>query len=201
MIRTLPTLLTPLNYLRAKNAHKFAWDWTIPAIVAILGVACLLLLPRPIVVLGDRGLIYWVNELLQVLIGFYIAALAAIASFDRTSLDQQIEGEGVTLKVIRDGGPIDRSLTRRAFLSLMFGYLALVAITLYCTGLVVSLLDTNIKLIQPGVLFYLRLLFVFCYGFLFAQMLSITLVALFYLSDRIHRQTPTPLPPQDVKPD
>jgi hypothetical protein len=28
----------------------------------------------------------------------------------------------------------------------------------------------------------------------------VTLVALFYLSDRIHRQTPTPLPPEDIPP-
>lgn len=199
MIRTLQTLLTPLNYLRAKNPHKFTWDWTIPAIAAILGVACLVLLPRSISVLGERGLVYWVNELLQVLIGFYIAALAAIASFDRVSLDQLIEGDGVTIRVQGAEGPYDKPLTRRAFISLMFGYLSLLAIALYCIGLVTSLLESNIKLIVPDVLYVLRAIFVLAYGFLFAQMLSITLVALFYLSDRIHRQTPTALPPEDVK--
>ena len=200
MIATLKTLLSPLTYLKAKNSHKFVWDWIIPALFAVLGVLLLLVLPKPLSVLGERGLVYWVNELLQVLIGFYIAALAAVASFDRAALDQLIEGDGVTLKVVRDGSPVDRSLTRRAFISLMFSYLSLLAITLYCMGVAISLLEGNIKLILPAALFYLRLGFVFIYAFLFAQMLSITLVALFYLGDRIHRQTPTPLPPQDIPP-
>jgi hypothetical protein len=168
--------------------------------VAIAGTVCVLVLPLPIAVLGDRGMVYWVNELLQVLIGFYIAALAAVASFDRASLDQLIEGEGVTLEVVRDGAPAHRPLTRRAFISLMFGYLSLLAIALYCAGRVVSLLADNIGLIAPMVRWYLRIAFVFVYVFFFAQMLSVTLVALFYLSDRIHRQTPTPLPPEDIPP-
>lgn len=122
-MKTLRTLLSPLNYLKAKNSHKFTWDWTIPGCVAVLGVMVMLILPRPVPILGGSGLVYWVNELLQVLIGFYIAALAAVASFDRASLDQKIEGEGVTLRVLRQGDLVDRSLTRRAFISLMFGYL------------------------------------------------------------------------------
>jgi hypothetical protein len=77
----------------------------------------------------------------------------------------------------------------------------LLAISLYCIGLVVSLLDANIRLLPPNVLLYLRTAFVFVYVFFFAQMMSITLVALFYLSDRIHRQTPTPLPPEDIPSD
>lgn len=200
MISTLGTLLSPLKYLRARNGHKFAWDWTIPAIVAVLGTVCLFVLPEPIAILGDKGFVYWVNELLKLLVGFYIASLAAVASFDRASLDQMIEGEGVMLKVLRNGEYVDRPLTRRAFISLMFGYLSLLAIALYCTGLLVSLLGGNIRLISPNALMYLRAAFVLIYGFFFAQMLSITLAALFYLSDRIHRQTPTPLPPEDIPP-
>jgi len=195
---TLGTLLAPTKYLRAKNDHKFAWDWTIPAVVAVIGTLCILALPKPIAVLGDKGLVHWVNELLQILIGFYIASLAAVASFDRASLDQPIEGQGVKLRSLRNGEYVERSLSRRAFISLMFGYLSLLAIALYCLGLTVSLLVENIKLINPNVLFYLRGAFVLVYGFFFVQMLTVTLVALFYLSDRIHRQTPTPLPPEDL---
>src|ERR1700754_3223786 len=108
MISTIGTLLSPLKYLKAKNRHKFVWDWIIPAIIAICGTACLFLLPKPIAVLGDRGLVYWVNELLKLLVGFYIASLAAVSSFDRASLDQNIEGEGVVLKILRNGEYVDR---------------------------------------------------------------------------------------------
>lgn len=200
MIETLSTLFSPLRYLKAKNDHKFAWDWTVPTVVAVLTVIFLYLLPKPVAILGDRGLIYWVNELLQILVGFYIASLAAVASFDRPSLDQPIEGDGVKLKVWRAGDLIERSLSRRAFISLMFGYLSLLSMALYCAGVLVSLLEENIRLINPLTLSYVRAVFVFIYSFFFAQMLSITLVSLFYLSDRIHRQTPSPLPPEDVPP-
>jgi hypothetical protein len=196
---TLRTLFAPLKYLRAKNDHKFVWDWVLPAIVAVAATLCLFVLPRPVSILGEKGLVHWVNELLQVLIGFYIAALAAIASFDRPSLDQPIEGEGVTLKVLQEDGYKPKQLNRRAFLSLLFGYLSLLAIFLYVLGLGVSLLSDNIRLISPQLLPYLRGVFVLAYGFFFTQMLSVTMVALFYLSDRIHRQTPTPLPAQDVE--
>jgi hypothetical protein len=166
--------------------------------MAFIGTLCVWLLPEPVAILGDKGLVYWVNGLLQMLVGFYIAALAAISSFDRASLDQQIEGDGVKLRVWRGGELVDRSLTRRAFISLMFGYLAWLAIALYCVGLVVSVLHENIALLVPQLLSSLRLVFVLVYGFFFSQMLCITLIALFYLSDRIHRQTPTALPPEDI---
>jgi hypothetical protein len=82
----------------------------------------------------------------------------------------------------------------------MFGYLAFLSIALYCAGLVVMLLAENIKLINASFLIYLRAAFVVIYDFFFAQMLSVTLVSLFYLGDRIHRQTPTALPPEDIPP-
>lgn len=190
---TIRTLLAPLNYLRSRNSQKFIWDWTLPATATLIAVVVLLVLPKPVSVLGDRGLIYWINELLQILIGFYIAALAAISSFGRAALDQVIEGEGVVLKM-SDGER--KSLTRRAFLSLMFGYLSLLAIGLYCVGLVVVLLTENIRLIPREILDGFRLVFVAGYIFAFVQMMAVTLIALFYLSDRIHRQTPVALPPE-----
>lgn len=196
-MNTLRTLFAPLSYLRARNSQKLIWDWPLPALAAVILTVLLLVLPKPIPILAERGLIYWVNELLQILVGFYIAALAAVSSFGRASLDQIIEGDGVLLAT-RDEERKDKRLTRRAFLSLMFGYLSFLAIFLYCTGLVVSLLADNIHLVDTAVLSWLRPIFVFVYGFLFAQMLAITLVALFYLSDRINRQTPTALPPIDL---
>lgn len=199
-MNTLNTLFAPLKYLRARNRHKLVWDWIIPSLLATGGVLCLLLLPKPIAILGEHGLVYWVNELLQVLIGFYIAALAAIASFDRDALDQKIEGDGVFLLDSSDDGEERTFLTRRAFLSLMFGYLSLLSIVLYCVGLAASLLHSNIQLIDSDVIPWLRGIFLFAYGLFFAQMLTITLVALFYLADRIHRRTPTALPPEDVNP-
>lgn len=196
MILVLRTLLSPLKYLKARNPQKEVWDWFLPLIIAAFAVLAVFLMPKPVVVLGDKGLVYWVNELLKILVGFYIAALAAIASFDRPSLDQVIEGDGVTLDDRGDMPP--RQLTRRQFLSLMFGYLSLLALFLYCTGLGVSLLSENIKLLPVDWLRWLRLIFVFGYSLLFGQLLTVTLMTMYYLSDRVHRQTPTPLPPEDV---
>lgn len=196
----LRILFAPINYLRARNSHKWRWDWPIPALIAAALLGAYELLPVPFAFLGDGGLVAGINELLQLLVGFYIASLAAIASFDRVSLDQPIEGGGVLLRVVRGGETIDRSLTRRTFLSYMFGYLSLLSILLYCGGLLTNLLAPNAAYVWPEVVGVLRIVFASTYLFFVSQLMTITLVAIYYLCDRIHRQTPIALPPEKLNP-
>lgn len=191
------TLFAPLKYLRAKNRLKVVWDWYIPILASAAITLLVLFVPASVPIVRDKGLIYWVNELLQVLVGFYIAALAAVASFDRPSLDQLIEGEGVSLNIHSGGESHVKKLTRRRFVSLMLGYLSVLAIFLYCLGVGVNLFLAGISLIPRPTLDCLRAVFVFLYIFLFSQMLCITLIVIYYLSDRMHRQTPAPLPSED----
>ncbi|MDY4296846.1 MULTISPECIES: hypothetical protein [unclassified Xanthomonas] len=135
--------------------------------------------------------------MLQVLVGFYIAALAAVASLHSRALDQKIKADPVYLVVAGE----DKKLSRRQFLSLMFGYLSFLSIMLYSSGLLGQILAPNFKgWVSEGVLQWVRMGFIFCYVFLLMQMVFVTLVTLYYLSDRMHWQDPEAMPPEPIRP-
>lgn len=203
-MQALTTLLTPLKYLRVSNSHKLAWDLWIPLAAAAVFTALVGLLPVQPALLGERGLVHGVNELLKMLVGFYIASLAAVSSFNNEALDQQVSGEGVTLYIKGEG---TQKLTRRRFLSLLFGYLSFLAIVLYLGGVLAQLAAPSLeKLAELRYIDKARLLAIWCYLALVWQLICITMVGLYYLSDRIHRRTPSKLSPEpreasDKKPD
>ncbi|QDS20757.1 hypothetical protein [Xanthomonas citri] len=187
----LTLLFSPLRYLSAKNPTKKWWDWWIPILLAGTLVLASTYLPKPLALFGDKGLIDGVNELLQVLVGFYIASLAAVASLNSESLNQKVSQQPVHLVV----GDELRSLTRRQLLSLMFSYLSFSSIALYTTGLLANLLLPNIKTaISKDYAWIAKTAFTGAYGFALSQMICITLITLYYLGERIHWQTPTALP-------
>ncbi|MGK9996690.1 hypothetical protein O6197_24780, partial [Salmonella enterica subsp. enterica] len=79
-----------------------------------------------------NGLLLQVNGLLQVLIGFYIAALAAVSTFSSSSIDEVMAGVPPTLVEKFRGQKLTVELTRRRFVCYLFGYLALVSFMLFC---------------------------------------------------------------------
>jgi hypothetical protein len=93
-------------------------------------------------------------------------------------------------------------LSRRRFLSLMFGYLSFVSLFLYLGGGIANLFADSFKALLP--LYWhpaARWIFVFLYIFLLANLLITTLLGLFYMSDRIHRHDPvlqSGTPPENV---
>lgn len=172
-------LLAPLKYLRTKNDIKRHWDWTIPALVTVLGVLLLTQPSKPLNVFGEKGLISGVNQLLQVLVGFYIAALAAVASLNNQSLDAPVANTPVTLGT--------KSLTRRQLLSLMFSYMTLLSITIYACGLGAMLVALPLRNAMPEVAVpWARGFFAAFFVLFLTQLACITLVTLYYLGDRIH---------------
>ncbi|EKF9782201.1 hypothetical protein RV096_003428, partial [Vibrio cholerae] len=72
---------------------------------------------------GKSGLVQLVNGLLQVLIGFFVASLAAVATFQRPGMDENMRGKAPTLQ--------GKGVTRRQYLCYMFGYLAFMSIAVY----------------------------------------------------------------------
>ena len=69
-----------------------------------------------------------------ILIGFYIAALAAVSSFRNDTLDRELSGRPVKLVNARQGKKKEEILTRRRFLAVLFGYCAVLSICLYIAG-------------------------------------------------------------------
>ena len=129
---------------------------------------------------GDDGLIRSINQLLSILVAFYIASLAAIATFKNDVLDSKFAGEPVKLTVKRSGKKETEELTRRKFLCCLFAYCAFVAMAVFCVGELAILLKNNVKAVIQNdlILEILKLGFLFCYAFALSNLLSTTLLGL-----------------------
>lgn len=121
------------------------------------------------------------TSFLQTLPGFYIAALAAIVSFNNPKLDE----------LDFDDCPIDcneYNMTFRRFLTNTFAYLAWISIFLILDCLVIKYIFESIKLDIIDSYFYIVYAVLLTpLMFFVSQLFSITAMSLFYLGDRIHR--------------
>ncbi|WP_145586660.1 hypothetical protein [Yersinia kristensenii] len=185
-------LLAPLNYLRIKHTEKRRYDFLYPLIGAVVVTLCYWLMSHPFSIFGKAGLVTQVNGLLQVLIGFYIAALAAIATFSNPTIDQLMAGDPPTIKERFRGRLVEVELIRRRFLCYLFGYLALVSFIVFSFGVSVSLISENLlNFIQnsglSNFMILFKISFVFVYTFVLFNVVTTTLLGLYYLAIRIHQ--------------
>ncbi|WP_297796521.1 hypothetical protein [uncultured Marinobacter sp.] len=188
MVPGLRQLFTPLAYLRIRNPIKPWFDWYIPLVITALVFTLLMLLPGRVNLFGETGLVAHVTQLLQMLIGFYIAALAAVATFPSKVLDQPFAGDPVQIRVERKGQRKLIPINRRRFLSYLFGYLAFLSLFLFLIGMSISVLHNNLASLLPKqMITWTKPGFTFVYIFLISNLMVTTLLGLHYLTDRIHR--------------
>lgn len=187
-------LFSPLNYLRIKHDEKKWYDFRVPALGATISMAVYYFCHAHIPLVGDGGLIVQVNGLLQVLIGFYIAALAAVSTFSNSTIDEVMAGDPPTIVEKFRGTKLKVELTRRRFVCFLFGYLALVSFILFSVGLVSILLGKMISLwiIEVGsieVLWIVKTIFVWFYSLVLINVITTTLLGLYFLSVRFHQSS------------
>lgn len=189
IIPGLRQLFSPLNYLRMYGNNVKSWyDWKIPMLFTFLSILPMVVFEWSPEVFSEKGLVSQGTELLKMLIGFYIASLAAVSTFPSSVMDQKIAGKGLTLDVKRQGRKLTIPLSRRRMLSYLFGYLSFISILVFIAGVICILLADDIKRIFPFYLHeYIKLLGVSMYLFLFYNILVTTLLGLHYLTERIHR--------------
>lgn len=189
-------LFTPLTYLRIRNPVKRWFDLYIPLIITVFVFVLLAFLPGKVNLFGDSGLVAHVTQLLQMLIGFYIAALAAVATFPSEVLDQGFSGDPVEVEVERRGQKKTIPINRRRFLSYLFGYLAFESLFLFLVGMSISVLHDNLAtMLDNTAIAVLKPIFTFVYLFLISNLMITTLLGLHYLTDRIHRPPDGSVPP------
>ncbi|MCW9731944.1 hypothetical protein L5B97_00310 [Avibacterium sp. 20-15] len=172
-------LFAPLNYLRLFHIEKVFFDIVLPIIFSVFFVYINSLLPTPITILGKNGLISIVNNITQILSGFYIAALAAIATASLPRLDDPLKGRPV--KMLGN----NRQITRRLFLTYLFGYLSFISLLIYALGGLAQINQANIKLLDNTIKEYLSL----GYIFLLHNLAFVTLLGLYFMiEDNINRK-------------
>lgn len=197
-------LLRPFNFLTITHPTRkpLMVNWVIPAIVAAVAVGASLAAPNAIDVFGANGLLSRFLGFVQSLPGFYIAALAAIATFNNRDMLKIMPGTPPIGTVVHNGFAERVPMTRRRFLSSMFAYLTALSIGLTLAAIAFVTIADPVKAITPeSARQWIKLAVVYAYLLLVCQMVTITLWGLYYLGDRLH--TPDaidPTPPDSQAP-
>ncbi|WP_238925026.1 hypothetical protein [Achromobacter insuavis] len=191
-------LTRPFGYIFIQHRVKKVVDWYLPALLATIAVAVLFPFRGIVNIWGEQGLVVNVQAFVQSLPGFYIAALAAIATFgQKGTLDTLMPEPTPTIETRFGGAWVVMGLTRRRFLCLLFAYLTALSVCLTVFSLFVRAV-VGVKQMMPHFLgeatFYAM---TYAYLIFFFQMVVTTLWGLYYLSDRIHQ----PDPHEPVDPD
>lgn len=176
-------LTRPFAYLQVKHEDKKLYDWVIPTMLSAASLVFLYFFSDLNRVAGSDGLLASLAGFIGNLPGFFIAALAAIATFNRKDIDQLVSGVPPQVKVLQGNHLIEIPLTRRRFLCLLFAFLTAesITLTLYAHfGLAASPPFTG-EAAVIAIWCYIAI-----YLFLLWQMIVATLFGLYYLGDRLH---------------
>lgn len=131
------------------------------------------------------------NQLVSLLAAFFLAALAAVSTFHHENLDKPLVGNSVTLYHAHFQSEPEQ-LTRRRFLSLIFGYLSAASFAFFGFQTASPAIEKTLGSL-PCISNPIFECFEYFYGyaffmtFLFFQIVSVTFLALHYLSERMSR--------------
>lgn len=185
--QTILRLFRPLSYLRVKQKAKWIYDFGLPILLSGLSTVAYYNIPLRPPLFGATGIVTMISEILKFLSPFFIAALAAIATFDGPTITTPMKGVIPTLMVKMKGVYLEQPLSRRQFLCLVFGYLSLQSLFLYFLGYVSWICAINITShLAAQTHDFLKLGFVFVYLAFFYNVVTTTMLGLFYLAYRLH---------------
>lgn len=176
-------LMRPFAYLIIKHPDKKIYDWLIPGFFSLVSTFLIYQYVGVESAFSDNGIIDRIVGLVANLPGFFIAALAAVATFNKPTIDEVMGAEPPKIKVRRNQKYEPVGLTRRWYLCLLFSFLTaeslvivVVASVLIGGGLMSS--PSNYAIFNVGAMFILSLAF--------WQLIFSTFFGLFYLGDKLH---------------
>ena len=118
-------LCRPLAFVRIKHRHMAIYTRLLPMGFAGMGILVFCLLPIRPQLFGANGLVATILSVMGNLPGFFIAALAAVATFNRDSMDHELPDDAAPKLWMMNGlQGEDVKLTRRVFLCHVFAYLS-----------------------------------------------------------------------------
>lgn len=172
-------LFTALGYFRIRLKGKVFFDLLFPMLFAIAVTLAAFFSGAEFRFFGEGGLLTSASGLFGVLIGFFITALAAVATFSNKTVDKKLNDHGAFI-----GGD---ELTRRQFLCFLFGYLTFLSFCLFFVIMACSAIhgkDWVTHLGSCAALIKLGSLFLF--SFALAHLFCICLLGMHYLVYRLH---------------
>ncbi len=183
-------LLRPLSYLFIEHKQKWRVYWLYPLLFSSMTVGVLFLLKKygAITFYADGAVIAKILGFVQNLPGFYIAALAAIATFNKIDIDKTMPSPAPRIDIIVQGKSIAIELTRRRFLCSMFAFLTAESMILVMLSVFGQTISVPVKaMLSAQFHVWASALFMLIYMFIFLQMLITTFWGLYYLGDRLHQ--------------
>jgi hypothetical protein len=143
---------------------------------------------KPVNIFGEDGVVSKFSQILAILAPFYIAALAAVSTFSASSkFDEQLRMAAPPRIYLLDKGKWEeRYLTLRHFLSMLFGYCAVVSFCLFFFTIFAPIVSEQLASAGVGIKFGSEFIF-FTFLFTLFHMITATLLGMYYLSDKMHR--------------
>lgn len=194
MLWAFRQLCAPLRYLTISQGtglftSKLTYDFVLPGIVSVSAGALVWRFSLPLGFFASQGLVADVISLLNLLIAFFIAALAAVATFDRPGLDDSMKGEPAILRRRNSRGiTVAKVLSHRQFVCYLFGFLSFASLMMLLGLYIVRMFKAELgDLIQlyswiaavgkpiAAVLFF----------FVLSQLTVTVLLGVYFLCDRL----------------
>lgn len=185
----LNQMLQPLSYLAIRHPQKWKVDWLFPVVIALVCTAFSIGAGWVADVHRAGGPVSMLLGFFSSLPGFYIAALAAIATFGRNDIDNILPEPTPTVKLVTRGENVLVKLTRRRFLAMLFAFLTCesIALVMYSVfflsyGAAIADLQDFDGMLAKAVI----LVMTFIYYTLLMQILAATFWGLYYLGFKLH---------------
>lgn len=168
--------------------------WTAPLVITGAAVLGYFLLPIKPPLAGEGGLLARAAQVLALVPGFFITALAAVATFNRPEMDETMPDPAPTSRISHRGKMVEIELTRRMFLSYLFSYLSVLAVLLFAASAVAPLLYPNLALVSQIQAPWLdgevvvdgaKFLFVASFVYFISSLFITTLHGVYFLCERI----------------
>jgi hypothetical protein len=182
-------LLRPFAYLSITHGSSRLpnLNWGLPLLLSAALVAAVAWIAPSMNVFHSGGVIDKLVGFIQTLPGFYLAALAAVATFGREGLDQLMPGTPPRVRILYQGSSREVELTRRRMLTMMFSYLTALSIALTVAGIGgLAVADHVAALLPTKVVPFVRVAAAFAFLVFTVQMVVITMWGLYYLGERMH---------------
>lgn len=183
MLLNVDKLLTVLSFYRLRSDDLRSFQFIYPfALTALITASYFAALYAGVEVDSDK-IISSINTLMAALVGFFIAALAAVTGLGNEKLNNVMSGNAPRFPA-EGGGYI--YTTRRRFLTIVIGYCAFVAIVVFILGslaISVNIYTMNYEIIQ----FMVGYSWFISYLWLLSSLITVTMLCLHYLIDRAHR--------------
>jgi hypothetical protein len=181
-----------------KNRQLRALRLFVPAVITSLLLTLYYFLPVRPEIIGDKKYLDYLLQIVGILPGFYIAALAAAATFSNPSLDEPMPGlDAPTIDIVRGGKIFEVRMTMRIFMCHLFSYLSAMSFVTSLVLLATIELYPSLKHLQDAfgsdsaagnALQVISYASVGLATYLFWMIIVITMHGLYFLVERMHQE-------------